>query len=62
MLRDALITLSFDGVKIQSMLRHMKFNPQNFKLMKFIKVIVSQNGVVSYMALGSYMVNSTKPY
>ena len=63
--RDTLDILSVDGVKLQSILRHMKFNPQNFKLMKFRKIIMSQNLKTTkflVMILDNYMVSSTKPY
>ena len=53
MLSDVLITLSFDDVKIQSMLRQIKFNLQNFKPLKFyendsITNFKYKNSIVSY--------------
>ena len=65
MLRDMLDILSVDCVKVQFIFRHMKFNPQNFKLMKFRKIVMSQNLKTTkflVMILDNYMVSSTKPY
>ena len=54
--------LSVDGVKMQSMLMQMKFNPQNFKPLKFMKMIVSQTLKTKIVYGTRYMVDSTKSY